>query len=83
MGWRPYVRTWLQKLPRELPESGRRHLEQLFEHSIDKGLAFFRENYKQQFIPAPESSLVSCLCAILSALLTFLSRSDAFGKAGK
>ncbi|KAF6034189.1 DNAH14 [Bugula neritina] len=36
LGWQPYVKTWLQRLPRELPEAAKQHLWALFEYSIEK-----------------------------------------------
>lgn len=38
LGWQPYVKTWLQRLPRELPEAAKQHLWALFEYSIEKGV---------------------------------------------
>ncbi|XP_067943512.1 dynein axonemal heavy chain 6-like [Watersipora subatra] len=80
LSWRPYVKTWLQRLPRELPESAKEHLFALFEYSIEKGYVFWRQHYKQQHVPAPELSLVFCLCGILSAFINFLANNGGFGE---
>ncbi|KAL4237693.1 Dynein heavy chain 14 [Mactra antiquata] len=83
LGWKPYVKTWLQRLPRELPDSGKRHLQALFDYSIDKGLRFFHKHHKFQCVPAPDMNLVSCLCHILSAFFDFMSKNGGFGNPDK
>jgi dynein heavy chain len=30
LGWRPFVKTWLNKLPRDMPESANNHLQVLY-----------------------------------------------------
>ncbi|XP_053375273.1 dynein axonemal heavy chain 6-like isoform X4 [Mercenaria mercenaria] len=83
LGWKPFVKTWLQRLPREMPESGKRHLQALFDYSIDKGLKFFQTHHKYQCVPAPDMNLVSCLCHILSAFIDFMSKHGGFGNPDK
>ncbi|KAH3851244.1 hypothetical protein DPMN_093724, partial [Dreissena polymorpha] len=83
LGWKPFVKTWIQRLPREMPDSGKRHLQALFDYSIDKGLRFFKKHQKFQCVPAPEMSLISCLCHILSAFLDFMSKNGGFGSLDK
>ncbi|XP_064622088.1 dynein axonemal heavy chain 6-like isoform X2 [Lineus longissimus] len=80
LGWRPYVRTWLQRLGRNIPEMGKKHLEALFNHSMDRGLDFVSQNAKEQLVPAPEMSLVMCLCNILSAFFDFINKHGGFAK---
>jgi len=82
LGWRPYVKTWLHHLPRDIPESGRTHLQALFDHSLDQGLIFVRQYSKQQTIPVPEMSLVMCLCNILTAFIDFMAKHGGFGASG-
>ncbi|CAH1791320.1 unnamed protein product [Owenia fusiformis] len=79
LGWRPYVKTWVSRLPKEMPESGKRHLQALFDHSIDKGLAFVKNHQKYQLISAPEQSMVMMLCSIMSAFFDFLGKHGGFG----
>ena len=83
LGWKPYVRTWLSKLPRDIPESGRSHLQALFEHSVERGLNFVRTNSKQLMLPTPDMAMVNCLCNILTAFFDFLSKNGGFGKPGE
>eukprot|EP00058_Branchiostoma_floridae_P021107 XP_002606597.1 hypothetical protein BRAFLDRAFT_120109 [Branchiostoma floridae] len=83
LGWRPFVKTWLTRLPRDIPETGRTHLEKLFELSIDDGLAFMTRRRKHQHLPATELGMVSSLCRILSALLDFMGKNGGFGVQGR
>ncbi|KAK2187821.1 hypothetical protein NP493_153g03009 [Ridgeia piscesae] len=81
LGWRPYVKTWLQRLPKEMPESAREHLLGLFELSVDKGMTFIRQNRKYLMLDVPELSLVMCLCSLLQAFFQFLLLNGGFGSA--
>ncbi|XP_069117336.1 dynein axonemal heavy chain 6-like isoform X3 [Argopecten irradians] len=83
LGWKPFVKTWLSRLPREMPESGKRYLQDMFDHTIEKGLRFARKYIRFQSIPAPEMCLVSCLCHILSAFLDFMAKNGGFGAPDK
>jgi len=65
-----------------MPDSGKRHLQALFDYSIEKGLKFFQKHKKYQCVPAPEMSLISCLCHIMSAFFDFMSKNGGFGNAG-
>ena len=82
LGWRPYVRTWIARLPRDIPESAKQHLFLLFEHSIDRGMEFRQQNKKSLMLPMPELSIVTCLCNIMSAFFDFMSKHGGFGVAG-
>ncbi|KAK3092231.1 hypothetical protein FSP39_000084 [Pinctada imbricata] len=83
LGWRPFVKTWLQRLPRDMPESGKRHLQQLFEHSIEKGMKFSRKHHRFQTINLPEMSHVTSLCHILTAFFDFMAKHGGFGSPDK
>ncbi|XP_074663059.1 dynein axonemal heavy chain 6-like [Tubulanus polymorphus] len=80
LGWRPYVKTWLQRLPKDIPTAALDHVIALFEHSIDRGLNFVRKRWKFQHVPAPEMSLISTLCNILTAFFDFLIKHRGFGQ---
>lgn len=82
LGWRPFVKTWLSHLPREMPDSGKTHLQALFFHAVDKGLRFLKHHSQFLFLPAPEMSIISCLCNILSAYIDFIGSHGGFGNAG-
>ena len=83
LGWHPYVKTWLQRLPRDIPESGKQHLSALFDHAVDKGLKFTRQYAKFQMLPTPELSIIQCLCNILAAFFDFMVKNGGFGNPGQ
>lgn len=80
LGWQPYVRTWLQRLPRDLPDDAKQHLLKLFEYSTERGYDFWRTQYRNQHVPAPELSLISCLCGIMSSFINFLANNGGFAQ---
>ncbi|XP_065071378.1 dynein axonemal heavy chain 6-like isoform X2 [Rhopilema esculentum] len=81
LGWRPFVRSWLNKLrEKKVPESGRDHLHKLFESTIDPGLQFLEESRSFVSIAAPPLSVVSTLCSILSALIDHVAKDGGFGE---
>ncbi|XP_070181014.1 dynein axonemal heavy chain 6-like [Littorina saxatilis] len=83
LGWRPFVKTWLNRLPREMPESGKNHLQALFFHAIDKGVRFMRKHSRFLFLPVPEMSVIATLCNVLNAYISFLKDNGGFGSADK
>ena len=83
LGWKPYVKTWLNKLPREMPESGKAFLMAQFESSIDKGLIFLHKFKEHQAVEAPDLSIVGTLCHILAAYIDFIGSHGGFGNPGK
>lgn len=83
LGWRPFVKTWLNRLPREMPESGKNHLQALFFHAIDKGVRFMRKHSRFLFLPVPEMSVIATLCNVLNAYISFLKDNGGFGSAGE
>ena len=83
LGWKPYVRTWLNRVPKEMGETGRKHLEQLFNHSVERGLRFLHQNAAHQMVPAPDMAIVMCLCNIMAAFFEFMAKHGGFGAAGE
>ncbi|XP_023930267.1 dynein heavy chain 6, axonemal [Lingula anatina] len=83
LGWKPYVKTWLQRLPKEIPESGKHHLQALFDHTVEKGLEFMLQHQKFQSVPVPAMSMVNCLCSILMSFFDFMSKNGGFGDPDK
>ncbi|XP_059839458.1 dynein axonemal heavy chain 6-like [Hypanus sabinus] len=79
LGWQPYVRTWLAKLPEQLPQGGRECLQTLFDKSMSAGLRFVRKWQQLCQFNVPDLGIVMTLCRILQALLDFLSRNGGFG----
>uniref|UniRef100_H2YVQ0 AAA+ ATPase domain-containing protein n=1 Tax=Ciona savignyi TaxID=51511 RepID=H2YVQ0_CIOSA len=69
LGWKPYVKSWIKRLPKDLPQSGRDHLWDLFELSIETGLQLLEKRLKLQHIPVPQLSVVQTLCRILQVLI--------------
>ena len=45
--WLPYVRTWLTKLPVELPEGCHQYVEGLFAAYVEDGFNFIKKNCDQ------------------------------------
>ncbi|XP_071833092.1 dynein axonemal heavy chain 6-like isoform X4 [Apostichopus japonicus] len=80
LGWRPFVKTWVMKLSKEIPDNGKQHLLALFEKSIDKGLEFIQQHNRYKHLPVTDLSLVATLCYLLSAFLDFLGKNGGFGK---
>uniref|UniRef100_A0A1I8G1P7 Dynein heavy chain n=1 Tax=Macrostomum lignano TaxID=282301 RepID=A0A1I8G1P7_9PLAT len=79
LGWRPFARTWAARLPKDLPESGRKHLLDLMERSVSRGLTFLREKPQHQLIRSPELGPVQTLCHLMSAMLNFMTDHGGFG----
>ncbi|XP_059157269.1 dynein axonemal heavy chain 6-like [Physella acuta] len=79
LGWRPSVKTWLNHLPRDFPESGKNFLLALFDSSIDKGLNFLHKYKEHQAVEAPDLSIIGTLCHILSAYFDFFASHGGFG----
>ncbi|XP_077989551.1 dynein axonemal heavy chain 6-like [Glandiceps talaboti] len=79
LGWKPYVQTWISRLSREIPLSGKQHLLALCEKSIDAGMAFIQKYYKYQHVPVPAMSIITTLCNLLDAFLEFLATHGGYG----
>ncbi|XP_035825271.1 dynein heavy chain 6, axonemal [Aplysia californica] len=79
LGWKPYVKTWLNRLPRDMPESGKNFLQALFDASMDKGLVFLHKYREHQAVQVPAMSIVGTLCHILSAYVNFIGGHGGFG----
>ncbi|KAI9333548.1 dynein heavy chain and region D6 of dynein motor-domain-containing protein [Obelidium mucronatum] len=71
LGWWPYVRSWLRKLPSFIQDSAKEHIEFLMESFVEKGLRFVRKSCTE-FVPSVNINLVVSLCNLMS---TFLSKS--------
>ena len=83
LGWKAFTKTWIQRLPRDLPDSGRQHLQILFEHAVDKGLGFVHQYEKHLMVPTPNMSIINCLCNIMTAFFDFMAKNGGFGNPGK
>ena len=82
MGWRPYVRTWINRLPKEFPVSGRDHLLALFEHTMDRCVGFVDKYAKHLTMPTPMMSMIHTMCNLLAAYFDFMVNHGGFGNAG-
>jgi dynein heavy chain len=71
LGWRPYVKAWIEKLSSILNSDGKEYVDFLFESFVDKGLEFVRKNCKEN-IPSVNINLVASLCKIMD---TFFNKS--------
>ncbi|XP_078399007.1 dynein axonemal heavy chain 6-like, partial [Cetorhinus maximus] len=79
LGWKPYVSTWLERLPVELPRKARGYLQTLFDKSISAGLNFVRSHQKLQQVAVTDLGIVMTLCHLLQAFLGFMSKNGGFG----
>ena len=43
LGWQPFVKTWLTRLPKSFPEAAKIHLLGLFVISLGKGSDFIKQ----------------------------------------
>ena len=67
LGWRPYVQTWLAGLHEDFTEDLKSNLWQLFDNHVDNGLAFYRQNCKEN-IPSVDINRVASLCGLMESL---------------
>ncbi|XP_067884712.1 dynein axonemal heavy chain 6-like [Heterodontus francisci] len=79
LGWRPYVSTWLEKLPEELPQKAREYFRTLFDKSMSAGLSFVRKRRKLQQFAFTDLGIVMTLCHLLQAFLNFMRQNGGFG----
>ncbi|KAG5457288.1 MAG: dynein heavy chain, N-terminal region 2-domain-containing protein, partial [Olpidium bornovanus] len=70
LGWRPYVASWMQKLPPHVTQEQKDVIAPLFEAYTDAGLAFVRKHCKE-LVPSVNLNLVTSLCKLLR---TFFAR---------
>ncbi|BBN19721.1 hypothetical protein Mp_8g13060 [Marchantia polymorpha subsp. ruderalis] len=72
LGWRPYVKSWLQRFPKEigivLTPQCRDYIQGLFNEWMDTGLKFLR-NHLQETIPSVNINIVTTLCWYYQGLL--------------
>ncbi|KAJ7549736.1 hypothetical protein O6H91_07G065700 [Diphasiastrum complanatum] len=73
LGWQPYVKSWLQRLPVSLslddgiPYAVIEHVWSLFERYVDQGLKFLRQECKEN-ISSVNINIVTSLCFYFQAL---------------
>ncbi|OCT79469.1 dynein heavy chain 14, axonemal [Xenopus laevis] len=79
LGWKPFVKTWLNQISAKVPHSGVKYLENLFTMSVPEGLKFIHKHRKMQPFPVQELGVVMTLCKILEAFIDFMSRNGGFG----
>ncbi|KAM4694195.1 dynein axonemal heavy chain 14 [Discoglossus pictus] len=79
LGWKPFVKTWVNEVSAKLPLSGVQYLESLFIKSVDKGLKFINTHKNMLPFPVQELGVVMNLCKILDAFIDFMSRNGGFG----
>ncbi|KAJ9576326.1 hypothetical protein L9F63_006826, partial [Diploptera punctata] len=66
--WLPYVKTWLAKLPVELPEGFCQYLEDLFSTYIEDGFIFIKKSCDEA-IRQVDISKATMICKIMESLL--------------
>uniref|UniRef100_A0A0G4I0U0 Uncharacterized protein n=1 Tax=Chromera velia CCMP2878 TaxID=1169474 RepID=A0A0G4I0U0_9ALVE len=67
LGWRPYAKSWLDKLPEYFSEDHRTKLWNLLDTYVDKGLQFLRQNVNEP-LPSVDNALVHSLCKLFVAV---------------
>ncbi|XP_068918735.1 dynein axonemal heavy chain 14 [Petaurus breviceps papuanus] len=80
LGWEPYVKIWLVKVSKLLPQHGINNLERMFKKSVEEGLIFLRKNNSMQPFSVHEIPILKNLCRILDAFFNFMESNGAFGK---
>eukprot|EP00079_Xenopus_tropicalis_P035681 XP_017949452.1 PREDICTED: dynein heavy chain 14, axonemal [Xenopus tropicalis] len=79
LGWKPFVKTWLNQISAKVPHAGVQYLESLFTMSVPEGLQFIHKHWKLQPFPVQELGVVMTLCKILEAFIDFMGRNGGFG----
>ncbi|XP_036611437.1 dynein heavy chain 14, axonemal [Trichosurus vulpecula] len=72
LGWKPYVKTWLVKVSKLLPQNGIENLDRMFKKSVEEGLLFLRKHGSIQPFPVHEIPILTNLCRILDAFFSFM-----------
>lgn len=67
VGWRPYMRTWLETTYAEWNPDVVHHILALFEHHVEPGLNIIRKSLKEP-IPTTNMNVVISLCSLFHAL---------------
>ncbi|TPX36228.1 hypothetical protein SmJEL517_g01545 [Synchytrium microbalum] len=70
LGWRPYVKTWLRKLPNIVRDDFKEFFSKLFETYMDRGLQFVRTHCKE-YVRSINLNLVASVCRLIE---TFCAR---------
>ncbi|KAI8620571.1 dynein heavy chain and region D6 of dynein motor-domain-containing protein [Chytriomyces sp. MP71] len=68
IGWWPFVKSWLRKLPERVSDELKQHLHQLFDGYVDSGLSFIRRSCKE-YIRSVNFNLVVSLCKLISCFV--------------
>ncbi|TPX75806.1 hypothetical protein CcCBS67573_g02914 [Chytriomyces confervae] len=68
IGWWPYVKSWLRKLPEKFSDELKAHIQLLFGAYVDDGLSFIRRSCKE-YIKSVNFNLVVSLCNIISCFV--------------
>lgn len=67
LGWMPYVRTWVEKLPERVPDEARLHIVTLFEKFFQQALDY-QKKYLKEPIACVDIQLATSCAAIFKAL---------------
>eukprot|EP00698_Gefionella_okellyi_P007651 TRINITY_DN186_c0_g4_i1.p1 TRINITY_DN186_c0_g4~~TRINITY_DN186_c0_g4_i1.p1 ORF type:complete len:3955 (+),score=1074.62 TRINITY_DN186_c0_g4_i1:43-11907(+) len=68
IGWKPYVKSWLDRLPQKMTEELKTFLWGQFDKFVDDGLKFVRKNCKED-IASVDLNLVVSLCMLYQSLV--------------
>jgi len=68
VGWKPYVKSWMERLPTKLTTDMRSFLWTQFEKYGDDGLRFVRKSCRED-IPSVDLNLITSLCCLFESLI--------------
>ncbi|KAJ3215607.1 Dynein heavy chain 6, axonemal [Dinochytrium kinnereticum] len=75
LGWMPYVKSWLRKLPQYVSTEIRDLLGSLFEKYVDKGLSVVRRSCRE-YLPSTNINLVISLCSLITTFINKTTEID-------
>ncbi|XP_042301519.1 LOW QUALITY PROTEIN: dynein axonemal heavy chain 14 [Sceloporus undulatus] len=76
LGWKPYVKTWLEGFSKTIAENDIEYLESLFDCSLQKGLDFLNEHKKMQAFPVQQMGVVMNICRIVGSFIHIITQSE-------
>ena len=69
LGWRPYMKTWLEGIPDEVLNSGMKDfLLDLFDAYVEDGLRFARKNCREMMTQVDQAKVMT-LCKLIESIL--------------
>ena len=79
LGWRPLVKSWMNKLPETLNESYKNALNDMFERFVDPCLQLLRKGGLKELIGSMDSNLIKSLMDFLDCQFDIFKDAKKFG----